>query len=140
MSLFSFGSSKSEERRLRRREQSLRRAELRRRKADERKARRQIAMQRKKRRKEEMRWRKVERKRRIANDKRIRRDRKRMLKQQKRNALGGGFGFGGRARGNSATARRAAHNLLSLANQIGVRFNAEDKQELLEYAEAHLDG
>ena len=132
---FDFRPSTAERRRQQRQQRALDRAVARRRRADE-KARRKLDARRlKEQRRLEARWRKEARRRRIADDKRIRTERRRWLRQQKREGLGGGGG-----RQSSAAGLRTARNLLTLANQIGVRFTKADQDALIAFADQELAG
>jgi hypothetical protein len=136
--MFDFGGGRSaakEQRRLRQRQLAERRAELRRQKQMDKRHRREAAADLKRSKRRDRMQRKAESRRRRQDDRRQRVERKRQLKEQKRNALGAG---NWRPRGNNAAALRTAHNLLSLANAIGVRFTEADTKELLEFADSQI--
>lgn len=135
-SIFTFRLSTADSRR----QQAQERAQRRRRQLEDRKARRLLLKQRRLRRRQEAKWKKADLKRRRQEDKRTRIERKRWLLQQKRTTLGNGWNAGRSGGQGSPGARRAAHNLLTLANSIGVRFNADDTRQLLEYADRELAG
>lgn len=136
-----FGSFRSADRttsKLRRQERALERAAARRRKADLKRQNKQMQADAKRRRRQEAAWKKAALRRRRADDRRIRIERRKFEKQQKRQTLGGGqWGSGGRT-GQSASALRAAHNLLALGSAIGARFTKDDREQLLAYANQEM--
>ena len=132
-----FAPSAAETRRITRQRRAMDRANARLRKQQLKRQQREQMRQRRGQSRLESKWKKEERKRRLADDKRIRKDRRRWQKQAKRQALGLGSGGGGRG---SAAGMRTAKNLLTLANQIGVRFTRDDQAELIAYAEQQMSG